>query len=97
MSHHCARPTQPIRNQRGQGLIEYLIIVALMGVATIAIMRIMGETVSNRFANITNALQGEKSTKAPTRVVEKDLKQRDLGTFMKGAAAKESGQSKGDD
>ena len=96
MSHRFARPTQPIRNQRGQGLIEYLIIVALMGVATIAIMRIMSETVSNRFANITNALQGAASINAPKKLEEKSIKQRDLGDFMKGAATKESSQRKDD-
>ena len=40
-------------NQRGQGLVEYLIIVALMAVATIGIVRVLGQTVSAKFASAT--------------------------------------------
>jgi Flp pilus assembly pilin Flp len=72
-----------IRNQRGQGLIEYLVIVALMGVATIAIVRVMGETVASRFASVTQALQGEKFSKK-TEVEPSTYKKKDLGNFFDG-------------
>ncbi len=71
------------RNQRGQGLIEYLIIVALMGVAAIAIVRTMGEAVSSRFATITHALQGDKRS-VKTRVDESTYKKKDMGNFFDG-------------
>jgi pilus assembly protein Flp/PilA len=97
MSLHKIRARNTLRNQRGQGLIEYLIIVALMGVATIAIMRVMGEAVTKRFANITHALQGEESHEKAT-IDKSDLKKHDLGDFMNGAAKgkKGSGGSEGD-
>ncbi len=72
-----------IRNERGQGLIEYLVIVALMGVATIAIVRVMGETVASRFASVTKALQGEKFSKK-TEVDASTYKRKDLGNFFDG-------------
>ena len=47
------------QRQRGQGLIEYLILVALMGVATIGVIRILNQTVKSRFASAIYALQGK--------------------------------------
>jgi pilus assembly protein Flp/PilA len=95
------RPTRrlingPIHNQRGQGLIEYLIIVALMGVATIAIVRTMGEAVSKKFASITYALNGEKKNlSAP---IKEDLyKKKDLGSFLNGVGEKGDGSKNGGD
>jgi Flp pilus assembly pilin Flp len=84
-----------LRDQRGQGLIEYLIIVALMGVATIAIVRVMSQTVSSRFASITYALQGVKKAAPAETVDESHYKKKDLGNFFDGVgAAKGDGGSK---
>lgn len=75
---------QILKNQRGQGLIEYLIIVALMGVATIAIIRVMGEVVSKRFAGISASLQGERINEK-ARIDQSTFKKRDLGNFLSGS------------
>ena len=76
------------RSRRGQGLIEYLILTALMGVAAIAIIRSLNQTVKSRFANVIYALQG-KSQKAKTHSIKKEEYQRsDLSNFMSGAANK---------
>lgn len=74
-----------IRGERGQGLIEYLVIVALMGVATIAIVRVMSQTVSTRFASITYALQGKSKQVTPEEVRETLYKKKDLNNFFNGA------------
>jgi len=82
-----------LRNQRGQGLIEYLIIVAMMGVATIAIVRVMSQTVATRFAKVTLALQG-KTAKSDFEEVKASLyKKKDLGNFFNGAGAKGGNQN----
>ena len=74
-------------NQRGQGLIEYLILVALMGVATIGIIRTLNQTVKSRFANSIYALQG-RNQKAKTHNMKKAEYQRsDLSNFMSGSAS----------
>ena len=74
------------RRERGQSLIEYLILTALMGVAAIAIVRSLNQTVKSRFANVIYALQG-KSQKAKTHSLKKEEYQRsDLSNFMSGAA-----------
>ena len=80
------------RNQSGQGLIEYLIIVALMGVATIAIVRVMGESVSRKFASITYALNGQKKP-LQTKIDDSVYKKKDLGSFLNGVGGKSEGAS----
>ena len=73
--------------QQGQGLIEYLILVALMGVATIGIMRTLNQTVKSRFANAIYALQG-RNQKASTHNMRKEEYQRsDLSNFMSGSSS----------
>lgn len=73
-------------NNRGQGLIEYLIIVAIMAVATMSILRVMNQTVQAKFAKVTQSLQGNG---APVHVryenvSEEHFKKRDMGDFFKG-------------
>lgn len=76
-----------IGNQRGQGLIEYLIIVALVAVATIGVVRVLGQAVSSRFNTVTYALQGKKKTTKIENLEDHQLKKRDLGDFMNGVAS----------
>ena len=74
-------------NKKGQGLIEYLILIALMGVATIGIIRTLNQTVKSRFANAIYALQG-RNQKAKTHNMRKEEYQRsDLSNFMSGSAS----------
>ena len=57
-----------------------------MGVAAIAIIRSLNQTVKSRFANVIYALQG-KNQKAKTHTLKKEEYQRsDLSNFMSGAA-----------
>jgi pilus assembly protein Flp/PilA len=78
-----------LRNNSGQSLVEYLIIVALMAVATIGIVRVMGQTVSAKFATITHALQGRSKSVRTDRIEESHFKSKDLGDFFHGTASKE--------
>ena len=73
-------------NERGQGLIEYLIIVALIAVATIGIMRVVGQAVGSQFAGISDALQGKKKTYAVDTIDDSITKKKDLGNFLNGVA-----------
>lgn len=75
------------KNQKGQGLIEYLIIMALMAVATMAIMRVLSQTVSVKFAQVTEALQGResKSRMQAPQIEDSQLKKKDMSDFFNGA------------
>ena len=75
-----------VRNQRGQGLVEYLIIVALVAVAAMGVMRVVGQNTSAQFANISYALRGEKKQARKAQISESQMKTKDLGDFMSGAA-----------
>lgn len=82
------------KKKRGQGLIEYLIIIAIMGVASIGILRTLNQTVKSRFANAIYALQGRKQ-KASTHNLRKTEYQRsDFSNFMTGAASTDNKNKK---
>ncbi len=47
------------RDQRGQGMTEYIIIVALIAIAAIGVVTIFGDNIRDLFAGATDALAGE--------------------------------------
>jgi pilus assembly protein Flp/PilA len=80
-----------VKNETGQGLIEYLILVALMAVATIGIVRVLNANVNAQFANIICGLQGRQCRRqAPLEKVEdKQLRKKDLSDFLNGSRGRE--------
>lgn len=74
------------KGQRGQSLIEYLILVALMAVATIGVVRSLNHVVKARFANAIYAIQGTSKTVRTESFDESLVKKSDLSDFMNGAA-----------
>lgn len=77
---------QTIRNNRGQGLIEYVILVALVGVATIGMVRVLQKSVKVNLANVVHALQSDgKRRESFERVTEDDIRKSDFSDFMNGA------------
>ncbi len=70
-------------NRRGQGLTEYIIVVALVAVAGIGIVNIFGNQLRNQFHTIVKAMAGSE-----TRTVEsladragKEANQKSLSTY----------------
>lgn len=55
---------KPKSGQRGQGMTEYIIIVALIAIAAIAVYQFFGNTVRNQTAAIANELAGSDGTAA---------------------------------
>jgi Flp pilus assembly pilin Flp len=75
-------------NNRGQSLVEYLIIVALMGVATLGVVRLLQETLSKKFAQIVQSLRGKSDGDADISydaIKEKHIKQKDMSDFIDGS------------
>ena len=89
-----SKPSQ-VSNERGQGLIEYLIIVALIAVATIGVMRVLGQAVTSRFATVSDALQGTKKTYAVDQIDDSITKKKDLGDFMNGVESRDGARGGG--
>ena len=44
--------------EKGQGLVEYAIILALVAIIVIAVMRLLGPKIGNTFTSINDALPG---------------------------------------
>lgn len=72
-----------VKNQRGQTLIEYLIIVSLLGVGSIVIMSKVGQQLNGRFAKVIESLGGTVQSGADTKVLvsKKNLDRKNLSDF----------------
>jgi Flp pilus assembly pilin Flp len=72
-----------LKNQKGQGLIEYLILVALIAVTTIGVIKVVGKNVATQYENINRAMGAKKSNQlAIANATDNSLKQKDLSNFM---------------
>ncbi|KFZ27869.1 MULTISPECIES: Flp family type IVb pilin [Pseudidiomarina] len=51
-----------LSSQRGQGMTEYIIIVALIAVAAIGVYSLLGKTVRNQVAGIAHEVSGQNAS-----------------------------------
>ncbi len=72
------------KRNSGQGMTEYLIIVAIIAVAAIGITSITGNHVKVGFGRIASALQGKKTDGDYQGVKKKDTQMRDMEDFTDG-------------
>lgn len=81
-----------VKNQKGQGLVEYMIIVALMAVATMGLMRVLSKTTSGKLAQITQSLQGGKASINVEfeKVQSSDLRKKDMSDFFQGSRSRKN-------
>jgi pilus assembly protein Flp/PilA len=78
-----------IKNQKGQSLVEYLILVAIIGVGSMALTRALGHQINVSFAEVVEKLGGRVEGPKETAKVSADhLKQRDMTDFMNGARSR---------
>jgi len=77
--HHLSR----IQTQRGQTMLEYLLLIALIAVGSIGIVTILGDTLRVKIQNAANRLAGE-SESIDARQIVKDSEgktRRNIGNF----------------
>ena len=73
-------------NKLGQGLVEYLIIIALVAVGGIGIMQIVGQSINVKFAQVAVALGAKSTGKAESaEVTQTSIKKKNFKNFMSGA------------
>ena len=48
----------PRARQRGQGLVEYALILVLVAIVVIVVLSLMGRQIQNVFQDVVNTLQG---------------------------------------
>jgi len=71
------------KNRMGQGLTEYIIIVALVAVAGIGIVNIFGNQLRNQFHTIVKAMAGSETGTVESLAgkAEKEANQKNLSTY----------------
>ncbi|MBC7421389.1 MAG: Flp family type IVb pilin [Bdellovibrio sp.] len=71
-------------NNKGQGMIEYMILVALIAVGTIGVVKVVGQNVTKQYENINRAMGAKKTEKLDLDNVS-NTNRKDLSNFMDGA------------
>ena len=83
------------RRKRGQAISEYLILVALVAVASIGVIQVLSSNLRLRLGRVAAQLGGQDMNRRAERVEEEHYQIRDLGDF--GNATKDvQGHSNGD-
>ncbi len=59
---HHQKSTSKTQNERGQGMTEYLIIVALIAITGIAVFSYFGQTLRHQMAGISQELSGKNGS-----------------------------------
>ena len=72
------------KSNTGQGLIEYLILVALMAIATIGVVRSINHVVNSKFLDVESALRGKGKTQSLDPFNTSLAKKRDFTNFLNG-------------
>jgi Flp pilus assembly pilin Flp len=74
-----------LRSQKGQGMSEYLIIVALIAIAAIGVVTVFGRDIRELFSGTTDSLAGNQSNNTAVKARVKANK--NLKSFGKYNAA----------
>ena len=70
----------------GQGMVEYMILVALIAAGTIGVVRVVGYNIGAQYENINRALGAKTSNQLEIKNAEQgQLNKKDLSDFLKGA------------
>ena len=70
-----------IRSEEGQGMTEYIIIVALIAIAAISVITIFGNNLRNLFASSANALAGEENATNQGGLSKNTIRRKNLKNF----------------
>jgi len=70
-----------LRTRRGQGMTEYIIIVALVAIATIAVVTLFGDNIRQLFGASANALAGTADNKNTGSVASQSVKSKNVANF----------------
>ncbi|MES2207489.1 MAG: hypothetical protein V4525_11945 [Pseudomonadota bacterium] len=80
--------------QRGQGMTEYIVIVALIAVAAIAVYQFLGQTIRSQTAGIAKEISGQSADSAVTNAQTSSTSAVTEGTTKKGLSAYNNNNSR---
>ncbi len=70
-------------SRRGQGMTEYIIIVALIAIAAIGVITLFGDNIKALFGMAVNATAGDTQVEARTSRSQDKLEKKKLTNFAK--------------
>lgn len=80
--------TKSLARARGQGMTEYIVIVALIAIAAIAVYQLFGQTVRSQTAGMAKELAGadakaaiDSAQKAAGKAADNETKKRSLADY----------------
>jgi len=73
--------TRSLRNEAGQGMTEYIIIVALIAIAAIGVVTLFGDNIRDMFGASAQALSGQESATRKMSKINNEAKHKDLNDF----------------
>ncbi len=71
------------RTRRGQGMTEYIIIVALIAIAAIGVITLFGNNIRRLFGASADALAGETNVENESKKSNENIKTKKLKDFAK--------------
>lgn len=82
-----------IENQRGQSLVEYLILTCLVAIAAVSVVSLVGRNIQEQYANISHALtKGDGKSVSLSEPVPKTLAPKGLHNFMENTEVPSNGR-----
>jgi len=70
------------KSKAGQGMTEYIIIIAIVAVAALLVTAMFGKQIKNTLGKITGSMGGKDTTEIKNVTVDESALQRDnMGTF----------------
>ncbi len=70
-----------MKNQRGQGMTEYIIIVALVAIGAIAVVTIFGNNIRGLFGASASALAGQDTSETGAQTFDAENAKKHLDDF----------------
>lgn len=73
--------TRTLRNEAGQGMTEYIIIVALIAIAAIGVVTLFGDNIRDMFGASAQALSGDEAATRSVATHGNEAKHKNLQDF----------------
>lgn len=94
MKTNIAHQPKRMSRQLGQGMTEYIIIVALIAVAAIGVYSMFGQTIRGQVAGLAQEVAGKDATASKAVAVKSASDATDKATAAKGMNTYDAGNTK---
>jgi len=83
--------TRTLRNEAGQGMTEYIIIVALIAIAAIGVVTLFGDNIRDMFGASASALSGNETATRKMDIEDNKAEHKNLNDFASAEKQSEGG------